>query len=201
MRWQPKGSNCRPRDGLPRAFTADLSSNTAGAPPRPRCRRSLRCRAFSACDERRGTSHAAPATHQGRVAAPVENDAPVELPDSSARSTHIIAGAATTLVWYGVAVGHSYLWSDNPGAEELRLPVVGPWLSLGKTGCPKDEPDCSTVLVVVQAVLTTLTGVGQVGGLAIIGEGLFVPTRSESKSQSSKPTGASRERATVHARA
>lgn len=119
---------------------------------------------------------------------PVENDAPVELPDSSARSNHIIAGAATTLVWYGVAVGHSYLWSDNPGAEELRLPIVGPWLSLGKTGCPKDEPDCSTVLVVVQAVLTTLTGVGQVGGLAIIGEGLFVPTRSESKSQSSKPT-------------
>ena len=119
---------------------------------------------------------------------PVENEAPEELPDSSARSNHIIAGAATTLVWYGVAVGHSYLWSDNPGAEELRLPVVGPWLSLGKTGCPKDEPDCSTVLVVVQAVLSTLTGVGQVGGLAIIGEGLFVPTRSESKSQSSKPT-------------
>lgn len=119
---------------------------------------------------------------------PVENDTPVELPDSSARSTHIVAGAVTTLVWYGVAVGHSFVWSDNPGAEELRLPVVGPWLSLGKTGCPKDEPDCSTVLVVVQAVLTTLSGVGQVGGLAVIGEGLFVPTRSENKSQSSKPT-------------
>ena len=112
----------------------------------------------------------------------------MELPDSSARANHIIAGAATTLVWYGVAVGHSYVWSDNPGAEELRLPVVGPWLSLGKTGCPKDEPDCSTALVVVQAVLTALSGVGQVGGLAIIGEGLFVPTRSESKTQSSKPT-------------
>jgi hypothetical protein len=119
---------------------------------------------------------------------PVENDAPVELPDSSAPANHIIAGAATTAVWYGIAVGHSYLWSDNPGAEELRLPIVGPWLSLGETGCPKDDPDCSTVLVVVQAVLTTLSGVGQVGGLAIIGEGLFVPTRSESKSQSSKPT-------------
>ncbi len=136
------------------------------------------------------TQPAAGTPERSPVAAlpPVENDAPVELPDSSARANHIIAGAATTLVWYGVAVGHSYVWSDNPGAEELRLPVVGPWLSLGKTGCPKDEPDCSTALVVVQAVLTALSGVGQVGGLAIIGEGLFVPTRSESKTQSSKPT-------------
>jgi hypothetical protein len=138
-----------------------------------------------------GAAEPAPVTpERAPVAAlpPVENDAPVELPDSSAPANHVIAGAATTLVWYGVAVGHSYLWSDNPGAEELRLPVVGPWLSLGQTGCPDDEPDCSTVLVVVQAVLTTLSGVGQAGGLAIIGEGLFVPTRSESKSQSSKPT-------------
>jgi hypothetical protein len=119
---------------------------------------------------------------------PVENDAPVDLPDSSARANHIVAGAVTTAVWYGVAVGHSFLWSDNPGATELRLPIVGPWLSLGKTGCPDDEPDCSTVLVVVQAVLTTLSGVGQVGGLAVIGEGLFVPTRSDSRSRSSTPT-------------
>lgn len=132
------------------------------------------------------------AAPDGRVALsslpPVENDAPVELPDESARVNHIVAGAVTTAVWYGVAVGHSLLWSDNPGAEKLRLPIVGPWLSLAKTGCPKDEPDCSTALVVVQAVLTTISGVGQLGGIAVIAEGLFVPTRNDTPSQSSTPT-------------
>lgn len=81
--------------------------------------------------------------------------------------------------WYGVGVGTSLLWSDAPGADELYIPVAGPWMALAETGCPDSEPDCSIVEVILRATLTTLSGVGQVGGIGIIGEGLFVPVREE----------------------
>ena len=109
-----------------------------------------------------------------RTAAPPPEE---DLPPPSAPENHLIGGAAMTVGWYGVGVGTSFLWSDAPGAEELRIPVAGPWMSLAETGCPKDDPDCSIVIVILQAVLTTLSGVGQVGGLAVMGEALFVPTR------------------------
>jgi hypothetical protein len=104
---------------------------------------------------------------------------PVDLPPPSARTKHLLAGAATTAVWYGGALGASYIWPDAPGASDLRIPVAGPWMALGETGCAEDDPDCSVVVVVLRAVLTAIDGVGQAGGLLILGEGLFLPTRSE----------------------
>jgi len=102
-----------------------------------------------------------------------------DLPGPAARTNALIGGSAMLVGWYGVGAGTSFLWSDAPGAEELRIPVAGPWMALAKTGCPDSEPDCSIVEVIIRATLTTLSGVGQIGGIAIIGEGLFVPTRSE----------------------
>jgi hypothetical protein len=81
--------------------------------------------------------------------------------------------------WYGVGAGTRFLWSDAPGAEDLLIPVAGPWMALAQTGCPESEPDCSIVETILRATLTTLSGVGQIGGIGIIGEGLFVPTRSD----------------------
>lgn len=101
-----------------------------------------------------------------------------DLPPSGARSTHIVAGVATTGVSYGLAVGASYLFPDFRGASDLRIPVAGPWLALGRTGCPADDPDCSPVLLVFGALLTIIDGVTQAGGLAIVGEGLFLNTSS-----------------------
>jgi len=86
------------------------------------------------------------------------------------------AGAGAFAVWYGAAFGFSYAWPDAPGASDLRTPVVGPWLALADTGCADDDPDCSTFIVVLRAILTTIDGVGQAGGLAAIGEALFLPT-------------------------
>jgi len=102
------------------------------------------------------------------------------LPGPAARTNALIGGSAMLVGWYGAGVGTSLLWSDAPGAEELYIPVAGPWMALAKTGCPESEPDCSIVEVILRATLTTLSGVGQIGGIAIIGEGLFAPTRSES---------------------
>ena len=103
-----------------------------------------------------------------------------DLPPPGARTTHIVAGVATTAVSYGLALGASYLFKpeDLNGSKDLRIPIAGPWLALGKTGCPTSTPDCSTVTLVIGAILTVFDGVTQAGGLGIIGEGLFLNTTS-----------------------
>jgi hypothetical protein len=101
----------------------------------------------------------------------------------------LIAGAATTAAWYGLALGSSYLWPDAVGANDLRIPVAGPWMALSHSGCG-GVSDCSTVIVVLRAIATTLDGIGQAGGLAIAAEGLFLPTREPKHAHAElKPSG------------
>lgn len=89
-------------------------------------------------------------------------------------------GLGVTGVWYGAALGFSYMWPDAPGAKDLRTPVAGPWMALGKTGCADDDPGCSTFIVVLRAILTTMDAVGQTGGVLVAGEALFMPTQEVS---------------------
>jgi hypothetical protein len=112
--------------------------------------------------------------------APAPAAATDELPPPGARTTHIVAGAATTVVSYGLALGASYLFDpeDLNGAKDLRIPIAGPWMALGKTGCPTSDPDCSPATLVVGAILMIFDGVAQAGGLGVIGEGLFLNTSS-----------------------
>ena len=105
---------------------------------------------------------------------------PTDFPPESARTGLILAGAGATAAWYGAGVGFSYLWPYAPGAKELRIPVAGPWMSLGKTGCADDDPGCSAFNVVLRAILTTMDAVGQTGGVAVMVEGIFLPTQAES---------------------
>jgi hypothetical protein len=86
-------------------------------------------------------------------------------------------GLAATAGWYGAAVGFSYLFPDAPGAKDLRIPVAGPWMALADTGCRDDDPDCSKFIVVLRAILTTMDAVGQAGGVAVMGEALFMSTQ------------------------
>lgn len=106
---------------------------------------------------------------------PVARD-PARLPPESARWGVLGLGAASTAFWYGGSVGLSYAWPSAPEADKLRLPVAGPWMALAATGCPAGDPDCSTYVVVIRAVLTGLSGVGQVGGLAMMAEAAFMRT-------------------------
>jgi hypothetical protein len=119
------------------------------------------------------------AAQEARPAAePVTADSGTsELPGPAARTNALIGGSAMVVGWYGIAAGTSLLWSDAPGADDLFIPVAGPWMALAQTGCPDTEPDCNIVELILRATLTTMSGVGQIGGLGIIGEGLFVPTR------------------------
>ncbi len=126
------------------------------------------------------------AAESARAQAPADVSAPpradteavltAEYPPPGARGTVAVTGVALVAAWYGAALGASFLYPDAPGATDLRIPVVGPWIALGDTGCPSDEPNCSTASVVLRAILTAADGIGQLGGLAVLGEALFLPT-------------------------
>lgn len=106
--------------------------------------------------------------------------APADRPPPAARTNHLVAGAVTTAVSYGLALGASFMVEERNfrGAKDLRIPLVGPWMAIGRTGCPESNPSCSKAALVVTAILTAFDGVVQAGGLAIIGEGLFLKTSS-----------------------
>jgi hypothetical protein len=116
---------------------------------------------------------------------PVESR-PGDYPPAGTQTTVVIAGVATTAVWYGLAAGASALWPDAPGADKLRIPIAGPWMALADSGCADNDPDCGTFTVVLRAVLTTIDGVAQAGGLAVAAEGLFLPTRAPRRASSAR---------------
>jgi hypothetical protein len=101
---------------------------------------------------------------------------PGTVPPAGTNTNLIIAGAAFSVGWYGVAFGTSYLWTKSPGASDLRVPIAGPFMALAKTGCADRETSCTPFTVVLRTILTTLSAVGQVGGVAVMAEGLFLPS-------------------------
>jgi len=104
-----------------------------------------------------------------------------ELPPRGARTNLIVTGAATTIVSYGLALGASFLApeEDLRGSKDLRIPVAGPWLALGRTGCPSSDTSCSVVPLIIGSLLKVIDGVAQAGGFGILGEGLFLNTSSD----------------------
>src|SRR6478609_2429871 len=69
---------------------------------------------------------------------------PEAYPTPATRGRVALAGAAVTAAFYAPAFGASYAWPDSPGAEDLRIPVAGPWMKLFQTGCAENDSDCST---------------------------------------------------------
>lgn len=119
---------------------------------------------------------------------PPERDTnPEVFPDTPAQPNLVLIGGVVTAVWYGAAVGTSYLWSESPGASSLRIPVAGPYMALAKTGCGSDELGCGTFTVVLRTILTSIAAVGQTGGLLAMVEGLFLPTSSPPERAASLP--------------
>jgi hypothetical protein len=114
------------------------------------------------------------------AAAPLAPSAPpqYDLPPPGARWDLLLTGVAVTGVSYGLALGASYAWPSARTADELKLPIVGPWMAIADTGCAKDEPECSTVLLVVTAIVSGVDGVLQAGGIGIAIESAFLPTSS-----------------------
>ncbi|MEN9577548.1 MAG: hypothetical protein RJA70_557 [Pseudomonadota bacterium] len=106
---------------------------------------------------------------------------PNEFPPTSARYSALIAGGAVLAGSYGIAFGSSYLWPSSPNSGELRIPVAGPWMALANAGCGTSEQGCETLDVVFRSIFTTLSGLGQAGGVLLLTEALFLPAGPEPK--------------------
>lgn len=105
-----------------------------------------------------------------------------EYPPPGTGTTVALAGGAIFLGWYGGALASSFIWSDEPGLKDLRYPVVGPWLSLrDANSCSGGE--CSTGTVVARVALTIVDGIGQLGGLGALVEGLCMPKEGPAASR------------------
>jgi hypothetical protein len=109
-----------------------------------------------------------------------DEEPPQRYPPSSVRLPLILGGVGLAGGSYAAGVLISSQWSDVPGSKELRIPVVGPWLALGKSGCAEDNPECGGI-VYVRGVLMVLGGLIQAGGLAIAAEGIFIKTEKDTR--------------------
>jgi hypothetical protein len=122
----------------------------------------------------------APIAHADEPVKPEADVNPSTYPPPAARPNLLLVGAAVTVGWYGAALGSSYLWKDAESSPPLRIPVAGPYMSLAKTGCSSAEPNCDTFTVVFRTIITSLSLVGQTGGVLAMIEGAFVPTATPS---------------------
>ncbi len=73
------------------------------------------------------------------------------------------------------AYGH-FCSSGPPGANQLGIPVVGPWITLGKSGCASDDPNCATAKVVARGIAFLIDGIVQAAGAALFIQGLVMKT-------------------------
>jgi hypothetical protein len=111
---------------------------------------------------------------------PERDTSPATFPVPAAQPNLLLIGGVVAGVWYGAAVGTSYLWSDSPGASALRIPVAGPYMALARTGCGEAETGCGTLVIVLRTIFTSLAAVGQTGGVLAMVEGVMLPTASPS---------------------
>jgi len=121
-------------------------------------------------------------------------------PPLSTRFKVIGAGLFVTAAAWGVSFAASQAWqiqpcvitnagsvyantltpctSGPPGAPQLAIPIVGPWLALGMSGCAVDEPTCTAAKPILRGIAYVVDGVAQLGGLALIAEALIMKTES-----------------------
>jgi len=133
-------------------------------------------------DAAKGDDAEAPRHTIGKTAIAFKGGPPtIEEPDyppPSARWAVMGVGLATTGFFYGAAVGMSYAFPDVPGAQDLRKPIIGPWLAIAHNGCAASEGEqCSTVWLVFRAIAEGIGGVAQAGGVLVMLEGVFMPTQ------------------------
>lgn len=134
-----------------------------------------------------------------------QQEVELRYPPSSIRPKLIFGGLAVGGLAYAGGFITQSQWPEVPGSTELKYPVVGPWMSLAKIGCSASSyadygdprvnkagsgkattpgvqvtaADCSGVLLFFRGFLTVLDGLAQLGGLGMIGEGIFMTTEAE----------------------
>lgn len=99
-------------------------------------------------------------------------------PPSSVRLPLILGGLGFTVAAYGATAATGYGWQDAPGATSLYIPIAGPWIALAENRCPEDGSACDP-LIYARGVLEVLSGLAQLGGIAVAAEGIFATTEAK----------------------
>jgi hypothetical protein len=96
-------------------------------------------------------------------------------PPSSIRLKLALGGVAVTGGAYAMSYAMASNFPEVPGMSGLKVPIVGPWIALGQSGCAADDPDCGAK-VVLRGFLLVIDGLAQLGGVGLIAEGALVKT-------------------------
>jgi hypothetical protein len=119
-----------------------------------------------------------PALATDLVGVPVSEAPPDHYPPPSVRWKVGGIGLLITGAAWGASFATAYNWPTVPGSAELKIPVVGPWIALGKSGCASDDPGCSGGVIGGRAALYVIDGIAQVAGLALIAEAIVMKTEA-----------------------
>ena len=98
-----------------------------------------------------------------------------QYPPPSTRYKVIAGGIGVTALAWGIGFGMATGFPEVPGMNELKIPIAGPWMALGKSGCATDDPDCGAK-VYIRGIFLVLSGLAQVAGLGLVAEGIFMKT-------------------------
>jgi hypothetical protein len=120
-----------------------------------------------------------------------------QYPPFSSRFKVLTAGLLVTGMAWGVSFAAARGWPENtchitvagafdahnqpcqsgpPGTAYLQIPVVGPWITLGKSGCPTDNPTCGPAAIGVRAAAFILDGIVQAAGFGLMLQAIFMKT-------------------------
>jgi hypothetical protein len=103
------------------------------------------------------------------------------LPPPDARWRALVGGLGMFAVSYGSMALMGALWTDLPGADYLFIPVAGPWIGLGESGCAPGEEttigegDCGGMMG-LRGTIYVVDALLQLGGLGLIAESIFLQT-------------------------
>jgi hypothetical protein len=75
--------------------------------------------------------------------------------------------------------------SGPPGASQLGIPIAGPWIALGKSYCPTDNPNCGIGPPIARGIGYVIDGVVQLAGIGLIVEALVMKTESSGPAKKS----------------
>lgn len=103
---------------------------------------------------------------------------PPRYPPSSVRAKLIVGGITLFALSYGAGFLASELAPTQPGAAKLQIPFVGPWIGISQNKCVEyGSTDCTPELV-GRAFGYSVAGLAQLGGLALVTEGLVMKTQA-----------------------
>jgi hypothetical protein len=102
----------------------------------------------------------------------------VRYPPPLVRLKLIALGVLVSGGAWGASFGSAQYWNTVPGAAQLKIPVAGPWLALGQSGCATDDVGCSGAKIGVRGALYVLDGITQLAGLGLIVQAIVMKTES-----------------------